>query len=187
VRAVAVVICLAAAASSGCTDHFCNTEADSSSRYRADILDRYDEQSRYKFSGMSVADPSSTGTCAGMDGIQDGAAIELQATSESIDHVRGCRYIVADVVGVPQPTVLNGPSSNTIRENGNEFMYAVEEVTVGSCTGTLLIEVFGGTDIYASPVEGQSPHVILYRAFFPGGVGTCKTCDDNFVVQFSRL
>ena len=66
-------------------------------------------------------------------------------------------------------------------------MYAVEEVTVGSCTGTLLIEVFGGTDIYAAPVEGQSPQVILYRAFFPGGVGICKTCDDNFVVQFSRL
>ena len=122
-----------------------------------------------------------------MDGIQDGTSIELQATGESDDLRRGCRYIVADVVSVPLPTVLTGPSSNPIRENGNEFLYAVESVSVGDCPGTMLIEVFGGTDIYAAPVEGQSPQVVLYRGFFPGGVGTCKTCDDNFVVQLSKL
>ena len=81
-RSSVLFLLAAATAGSGCKDHFCAPEADSRSRYRADILDRYDDQSRYKFGGLSAGDPNSTGTCAGMDGIQDGTSIELQATGE---------------------------------------------------------------------------------------------------------
>jgi len=179
-------------ASAGCKDRLCEPEVNSGGHYRADILDRYDAQSRFAFeanNGLHISQIDSRLSCAGLDGIQPGGAVELQGVGESTDHARACSLVAANLVHAPEPTIIVAPAATSVGHGAPVFMYAVEDVSIGSCAGVLDIEMLGSGDVFAVPVEGQFPKAVLYRAFFPAPSApvSCGSCEDNFVVQFTKL
>jgi hypothetical protein len=67
-------------------------------------------------------------------------------------------------------------------------MYAVEDVTIGNCTGALGLDILpgrGAGGVFATPTPGALPPAVLYALFMPNG-STCQLCDDNFVIHFVK-
>jgi hypothetical protein len=72
--------------------------------------------------------------------------------------------------------------------NGDAPMYAVDDVSVGACTGAMALVVLPGNaagGIFATPVSGQPPPAVLFRYFFPTS-GGCAECNDDFVIQLMK-
>jgi hypothetical protein len=174
-------------ATAACETPLCDPEADPAARYRLEILDEYDSASRFAFvasrgRGLSYV------TCAGTDGLQPGAALELQASGKDAIVGDTCLLVTANLVTGPATLTPLGPSSDataTLEAKSHGSMYAVEDVSFGACNGVLILQTFGASDDPA--VEGQLPPVILYRLFLPAPSSSCQACDDNFVVQLSKI
>jgi hypothetical protein len=183
----------------GCDPQRCWEAADPSARYAVDLVDLYNAQSRFKyFPAEGDSYVASGGSCAGIDGVAPGASLQLQATGETDDRSKSCRVVTANLTAAPAALTLSGSSSNAAAMQDvlgrAGFMYALEDVVVAGCSGTLVLKLFhslGAGDLYAAPVDGQPPTVILYRLFLPAPMSTpasagCSPCDDNFVVKVSK-
>lgn len=177
----------------GCGGGLCNENIDQHGRYQIDAVDVYNQQSKFIFNGARAAYYMSTGACSGVDGIDTGALLELQATGSVSDGTKDCQYVTANVTSAPQQITLQGPSSDPYAtadaRYGDTFMYAVENVAVAGCTGVMVLNLFGGGaegGLFSTPVEGDFPPAILYRLFLPS-TGVCQPCDDNFVIQLTKL
>jgi hypothetical protein len=177
--------------SAGCEKR-CMESADPDAKYNVTVSDIYNAQRNGAINYPGGLDVDSTGTCAGIDGIASGASIELRATGEADNHVGTCYLVSAQLVSAPPQLTLLGPSSNgparTQITGSGAFMYSLEDVTVGGCTGVWVLGFFDGGNsggIFAKAVAGGPPPAILYRLFLPSS-GSCSICDDNFVVQLTK-
>jgi hypothetical protein len=109
------------------------------------------------------------------------------------DQPKACDMVNAQAVSLPMSVMSNGPSSDpyALRQilATDGFMYALEDATVGTCSGTLVFGFFSGGGpggVYGTPVAGALPPTILYRLFLPKTDG-CQPCDDNFVVHLTKV
>ena len=72
-------------------------------------------------------------------------------------------------------------------KNGSGFMTAGAYVATSSGDGDLVLDFGTGGGlggIYATPVPGQYPPLVLYRSFYPSNLN--QKCLDEFVVQLEK-
>ena len=99
----------------------------------------------------------------------------------------------AELVSGPSQITVLGPSSDALAlrmaVDGFDFLFSLDQVLIGTCAGILTLELgdgYGAGGIYAAPVPGQDPPVILHRLFQPSDPAACASCGDAFVVQLSK-
>ncbi len=187
---VVIVACLEA-----CQPPLCDSQANPGARYHLQLLDVYDASStfRYVVGSSGWSQYGFQGSCLAADGFAPGTEVDLQGTGEVSDVHGICDYVTAQIVSAPSQLVVTGPvtdrSANLQAQNNQDFIYSVEEVSVGNCTGTMTLELYGGGGpggIYATPIVGDYPPVVLYRNFSPSSP-SCQPCEDNFVIQLSKV
>ncbi len=167
--------------------------ADSNTRYSVRVLDVYNAQSKFKYVSGGDGYALSSGSCSAIDGIGPGASLEVQATGQASGRNDTCYFVTAELTSAPPELTLSGPSADgnaLLQVRGSSaFMYALENVSIAAgCSGSLVLEFFAGGGaggIYAQPVQGNLPTALLYRLFLPTD-GSCKPCDDNFVIQLAK-
>jgi hypothetical protein len=169
----------------GCRLQMCNDRIDASARYRVTVVDLYNAQSMFTNPDPIGLDNS----CAGIDGLAVGNTFELQAHG-TVSTV-GCMLVLADIVsGVGQATVLGPPETVggiVAAKKGSGFMTAGAYVATSSGDGDLILELRPGGGlggIYATPVPGQYPPLVLDRSFYSSN--NSQTCLDEFVVQLDK-
>ena len=176
-----------AGAGAGCRVHMCDDEISPSGRYQATIVEAYDAQTT--FAGNP---PTSTmETCAASDGLGAGMTLEVQATGTVM--TSGCKVVAADITGPPAPVSLLGPPATQpgrtrVSSGGAGFMIAGASVTTPVGDGDLVLDfLFGGASggIFATPVSGALPPVVLQRTFFPAQDPSPR-CLDQFVVHLVK-
>jgi hypothetical protein len=175
-----------AGSGAGCRLQMCNDQIDASARYRVTVVDVYDSQS--KFVDPSPIDPAAT--CGGSDGLAVGTELEVQTHGTASG--MGCMVALADVVGSVGAVSILGPpetmaGTNGLKNDGN-FMNAGGHVTLSVGDGDLVLgfRTGGGLGgIYATPVPGQLPPVVLDANFYPDP-NLNQKCLDEFVVQLAK-
>lgn len=175
----------------GCQTRLCNAQADAPS-YSVSVIEPYDASTQFLFRSNSGLDLPGTASCAGSDWITSGAVLELQAKGEVTNGVGNCNYVRTELVSAPSQITVLGPSSdasaNLMARNGFDFLYSVDQVQIGTCAGILTLELGlggGAGGIYAAPIPGKDPPVILHR-LFQSSDPACGPCGDAFVVQLSK-
>lgn len=184
---------LALAAS--CDKRMCRPGMDPSGHYQVDIVDVYSEQSAFTFKRELASSRGSAHgmrCVAGSDGIVAGTVLKFEGTGAIANSVDTCMLVASKVVAGPAQTTWQGPSSDTVTveqvQSGDPLLYAAEEVTIGSCSGSVGFAVVPtGTPAgyFAEPIAGQLPHALLYRLFIPKTPG-CQPCDGNFVIRLVK-
>jgi hypothetical protein len=179
----------------GCDKRMCRPGMETHGRYRVDVVSNYDEQSAFTFKrelARSNGFAEGNRCPAGSDGIVAGTAIRLEGIGGVDNDQDNCTLVAAKVVAGPPQITLRGRSSDTITidqvHTGDPLLYAAEDVTIGSCSGTVGFAVVPtGTPAgyFATPAAGQLPHALLYRLFVAKTSG-CQPCDGNFVVHLVR-
>jgi hypothetical protein len=179
----------------GCDKRMCRPGIDPHGRFRADILDVYDEQSMFTFRRELASSRGSAegGRCpAGSDGIVRGTALQFEGTGSVVNDQDNCMLVASKVVAGPPQITLKGPSSDPVTveqvHTGDPLLYAAEDVTIGACSGTVGVAIVP-TDTpagyFAEPMPGQLPHALLYRLFITSTPG-CQSCDGNFVIKLVK-
>ncbi|HEX7501770.1 MAG TPA: hypothetical protein VF524_15945 [Polyangia bacterium] len=170
----------------------CAGAVDPHASYAAAILDVYDAQSKFKFAQVSGVAVAYTDRCQSLDGMGPGKSIQVQASGQVSSPNEVCYLVSAQLVSAPAQLSRSGPSSDPYAllqaKNGNSFMYAVENATLGDCAGALVLGFYGGGNpggIFAPPAEGGFPPALLYTLFLPSN-GSCQPCDDLFVIQLTK-
>lgn len=174
-----------------CSEHRCQDAADPHSSYTVALIDVYDSSSKFVVSAGGGSIPSG-GSCQGIDGLSPGVALGFQANGEVSVPNDTCLMVTADLTAAPAQIGVGMPSSDTnaahLARGSNSFMYAVEDVTIGGCSGPMIFELYsqgGPGGIFGIPMVGQLPPALLYRLFLPTDPA-CSFCADNFVIQLSR-
>jgi hypothetical protein len=188
---------------SGCQDRLCqDVGIANGASYRVDIAERYDEASRFTFDETHVWTGANPVSCAGLDGLVAGTALELRVAGTVGNGVGTCRIVNANLVSGP-PEIASGDGSAMVEEIAAAanatfdavVVRATKEVTVAGCHGGYALAIYDGKvsrggvatpEIFSPPVPGELPSAILYRLFLPAAGSSCTSCQDNFVVQFSR-
>jgi hypothetical protein len=175
----------------GCQTPLCNAQADAPS-YGVSVIEPYDSSTQFRFRSNSGLDLPGTASCAGLDGITSGVVLGLQSTGEIPDGHGICDYVRAELVSGPAQITVLGPASDGpatwMARNGFDFLYSVDQVLIGTCAGILTLELGlggGAGGIYAAPIPGKDPPVILHR-LFQSSDPACGPCGDAFVVQLSK-
>ena len=104
-----------------------------------------------------------------------------------------CKVVSADITSVPPPVSLLGPPASpfgrdAIKGGGSGFMSAGASVSTPTGDGDLVFDFrFGGAagSIFATPVPGSFPPVILHRTFFPAR-DPSQLCYDEFVIHLVK-
>jgi hypothetical protein len=179
----------------GCEPRRCLEAADPYGRYDVSVVDLYNSQSRFHYvTGQGWSYYMSQGSCGAFDGVMPGASLQLQGTGEVANTSQTCKFVTAKLSSAPAAVTLLGPSSdagaNLVARGSDNFLHAIEDVTVGTCSGVAVVELFAGGapgGVYSAPIEGAFPPAILYRLFLPSTVSSsCSPCDDNLVIQLSK-
>jgi hypothetical protein len=179
----------------GCTLSPCSSGPQPSGRYRVTVYEPYNEQSQFTFRSTSSRQ-SGASRCGGPFGAGVGSQVDFRTTG-TVDDGNYCTIAFAELTATSSTdTVLFGPSHNHFvylqLRSDNAFLFALEDVQIGTCRGALGFEVIRGyapDDLFSTPVPGQYPPVVLYRLFFPDdGMDTnCPMCDDAFVAEIEPL
>lgn len=188
-----------AVVASGCqTPPLCNPNIVPGGRYQADLIERYDENSQYKYTNeIGLAPGDTSGSCAGPDGIGPGTSLVFQGTAVLV-RMHTCAGVAADLSPPPAEITVTGPASNqdmTVEGSAALGMLAfTQNVTFGQCAGTLGLAVFPGAgthsdDVFVAPSPGSYPHAVLFKMFAPldHADTTCPTCYDDFVIHLSKV
>lgn len=176
-----------AVAEAGCALHMCNDEISPSGRYQATIVEVYDARTTFKGNP-----PTSTmETCAGSDGLGVGTVLEVQAKGTVSNP--GCKVVVADITSAPAQVSLLGPPETqlgvaALKSGGPGFMIAAAHASTPAGDGDLVVDFrTGGASggIFAMPVPGDLPPVVLDRAFYPAQA-PFQRCFDQFVIHLVK-
>jgi hypothetical protein len=180
----------------GCTMSPCSSGPQPSGGYRVTAHEPYDEQSQFTFSPTWSRDIDTVSPCGGPFGAGVGSQVEF-STMGAVDAGNYCTVGYAELTATSSTdAALFGPSDNHLAytqvRSDNAFFFAVEDVQIGTCRGTLAFEVIRGRTpdgLFSTPVPGQYPPVVLYRLFFPDdGMDTnCPMCDDAFVAEIEPV
>ncbi len=179
---------LGALAGPGCSTPPCDTAINPNhQRYTTSIGSLYDINQPHLVSGDSYAGTGAS--CQGMDGLAEGATLSLETIGSAPADRDSCRNAVAQLTSAPaQVTIVQNETSNPTSlslTKPADVMYALTQVTVGGCSGTLLLEFFAGPDNLFAPVDGGPfPPGVMYRLFYPTDA-SCMACEDNFVVHLA--
>jgi hypothetical protein len=186
-----LVICSTIVFAASCTERRCQEAADPQAAYTASVVDIYDASSKFFIAVGGGSNPAG-GSCQGVDGLVPGIALGFRANGEVSAPNDTCLIVTAELASAPAQIGIGMPSSDTnaghLARGSNTFMYAVEDVTLGGCSGPMIFEFHsqgGPGGIFGVPVVGQLPPSLLYRLFLPIQA-TCSLCADNFVVQLSK-
>jgi hypothetical protein len=179
----------------GCTMSPCSSGPQPSGRYRVTAHEPYDEQSQFRFS-TALTRSFASARCGGPFGAGVGSQIEFRTTG-AVDDGNYCTVATAELTATSSTdTVLLGLPDNDVvylqTRSDDAFFFAVEEVQIGTCRGSLGFEVLRGNapdGLFSTPVPGQYPPAVLYRLFFPDPAmdTNCVMCDDAFVAEIEPL
>jgi len=178
---------------SSCGLHPCQDAAGSDASYTVDVVAPYVEGGAYTFVPNGGSYSATTQSCSSTDGVVAGASLQFKGTGTMSDQAKTCDMVTAQALSLPAAIAANGPSTNAdaLRQirGSSAFMYALEDATVGACSGTIVFGFFSGGGpggILGTPMPGKFPPTILCRLFLPLTDG-CQPCDDNFVVQLKKV
>jgi len=142
---------LAFLAIAGCEPRRCLEAADPHARYDVRVVDLYNSQSRFRYvTGQGTSYYMSSGSCAAFDGVMPGASLQLQGTGEIPNGSKSCQFVTAELTSAPAAVMRLGPSTdasaNLVARGSTNFLYATEDVTVGACSGVMVVSLFTGGD-----------------------------------------
>jgi hypothetical protein len=195
------LVCLSLA--SACQDRLCqDVGLAAGDRYRAFVVERYDEASRFTFdSSHAFSNGANPVSCAGLDGLGAGSSIAVEINGTVENDVQNCRIVTADLLAPPEVKAVDGSAAvlEATAAAAATFEAVVVrgsmEVTVGGCHGGYAVAIYDGKasiggvatrEIFAAPVEGEFPPALLYRMFAAPPGSSCTSCQDTFVVQLAR-
>jgi hypothetical protein len=181
----------------GCQAPLCFPSVGPSGRYQADVVERYDEQSQFRYTNEIGVKPGGTsGTCTGPDGVGPGASLVFTGTG-TFDRPHSCSGITADLTLPPAEITIIGPATNGgVQADMAAYgtLVFTRNVSFGQCTGTLGLAVLPGAgskpdDIFLAPTPGGYPHAVLFKMFAPLNPSdtACPSCYDDFVIALSKL
>ena len=130
-------------------------------------------------------------TCAGSDGLGAGSVLEVQAKGTVSNP--GCKVVAADIAGAPTQISLLGPPETqqgviVVKAGGTGFMIAGARASTPAGEGDLVLDFrTGGASggIFATPVPGDLPPVVLQRTFYPKQ-DPLPRCLDQFVIHLVK-
>jgi hypothetical protein len=179
-----VILALTSAA---CSPRMCNEQIDPGALYQVTVVQAYTAQST--FLDPSPIDPNSS--CRASGPIAAGTQFQLQAHGSAIREGGSCLIVQSDVVGSVGSVAIEGPPTmmfvTNILTSSPYFMTAGGRVTLATGEGDLILgfRTAGGSGgIYATPVPGQYPSVVLDAYFYPAENN--KSCSDEYVVQLFK-
>jgi len=194
-RCGVLLIAIATVAVAGCDMRMCRPGIEVHRRYRLNVLDVYNEQSIFTFKpqyASSRGAAAATRCPAGSDGFVSGATLELEATGSVANDQDNCTIVASKVVAGPTQVTWQGPSSegSVVSEvqAGDPVLFAAENVTIGTCTGTIgfsVVPTDSPDGFFAEPMPGRVPPMVLYRMFLTETPG-CAPCGDNFVIKLIK-
>ena len=189
VRGLALALTLVGASGG---ERACLDAVQSGASYDVEVVAPYVQGGDYTFAVNGDSYFMSSGSCASTDGIGAGATLRFKGVGTVSNSSKTCELVTAQAVSLPAPITANGVSTDpdVLRQAraSNGFMYAVEDATIGTCSGTLLFGFYSGGDpkgVFATPTAGKYPPLVLYRLFLPVTTG-CQPCDDNFVARLVK-
>lgn len=191
-RVAGVVALGSLAGAPGCGEKLCDPELSTSGSYTIHLIDAYTAGGPFQYSiALGDSDPESSGSCQGIDGLQPNASFTLRGNGEASERHDLCEYVTAAFGTTPNALTIVRPTTNMQaihQAMGTDDLYAIADVKVGTCSGTIVVELFstaatGG--IFSTPVDGALPPAVVYRLFLPS-TGPCQACDDNFAASVTR-
>ncbi|HVV52723.1 MAG TPA: hypothetical protein VHO06_23890 [Polyangia bacterium] len=178
---------LLAPTGAGCSARMCNDQIDSNALYQVTVVQAYTAQST--FLDPSPIDPNSS--CGASSPIAAGTQFQLQAHGAATREGQSCLVVQSEAVGSVGSVSIEGPPANMFANNiltsSPYFMTAGGHVTLATGDGDLILgfRTAGGSGgIYATPVPGQYPQVVLDTYFYPATNN--PSCGDEFVVQLAK-
>ena len=157
--------------------------------YEVTVIEKYDASSRFTFDA-DFASRSLIGNadCAGIDGIVPGARIVFQVGKET-GTVATCSYLRASLI---DPRVI-GTSDLVISHGSNKggsvyALFVTRDVLQidTACRADFFATLFltSETDVFAEPVEGQVPPVLMGRTL---SSTECGTCTEYWVARIASV
>ena len=182
--AAGVILALTGA---GCSPRMCSEQLDPGALYQVTVVQAYTGQST--FLDPSPIDPKAS--CGASGPIAAVTQFQLQAHGTAIREGGSCLIVQSDVVGSIGSVAIEGPATmmfvTNILTSSPYFMTAGGHVTLATGDGDLILglRTAGGSGgIYAAPVPGQYPPVVLNAYFYPAANN--QSCGDEFVVQLVK-
>lgn len=184
----ALLVTMGAAAAGGCRVQMCSDELDTQGRYSVKVIDVYGPSGHY----LSDIDYEEAGyvspdTCGTNVPPALGDTFELQAYGTYTGVA--CKVVLADIVSSGSLQVLGRPmtqqGTNAFHGDGS-IMNGGGQIATSIGEGDLILALSpegGSGGIFAAPVPGQHPTMVLNRSFYPE---TAPGCFDQFVVQLTK-
>src|SRR4051812_16025359 len=140
--------------------------------YDVEVVAPYVDGGAYRFTPNGGSYFASSGSCQSFDGVDAGVTLSFKGVGTMSDQAKTCDMVTAQAVSLPMSVTANGPSKDAVAlrqiRATSGFMYALEDATVGDCSGTLVFGFFSGGGpggVFGTPTAGQNPPTVLYRLF----------------------
>jgi len=157
--------------------------------YEVTVAEKYDASSRFTYDAdFASASLIGNSDCAGIDGVVPGTQMGFQVGPET-GTVATCSYLRASLVDPRVVGISDLEISHGSNKAGSVYALFVTRDVLQldpSCRADFFATLFltSQADVFAEPVEGQVPPVLMGRTL---ASTQCGTCTEYWVVRIARV